>query len=121
MEHHGIYPIQLIFLSFLIQTHRLIELRHTSVLKYRNLIAQNGKIRNQISRKMSRIQKFANYKSLEFCLVSKICFILNKTPTKHREKCIASARVRTYDQMSVRHTHDQRRPGAILDTSKIVK
>ena len=33
---------------------------YSSVLKYRNLIAENGKIQNQISRELSRIQKFAS-------------------------------------------------------------
>ena len=46
---------------------------YSSVLKYRNLIAQNGKIQNQKSRKLSRMQKFISYKSfLEFYLVHKI-------------------------------------------------
>ena len=45
---------------------------YSRVLKYRNLIAQNDKVQNQISRKLSRIQKFASYKSfLEFHLVYK--------------------------------------------------
>ena len=35
---------------------------YSSVLKYRNLITQN-KIQNQLSRKLSRIRKFAIYKN----------------------------------------------------------
>ena len=45
---------------------------YSSVLKFRILIAQSGKIQNQISRKLLRIQKFASYKGfLEIYLVFK--------------------------------------------------
>ena len=56
----------------LLQEQKMISDIYSSVLKCRNLAAQNGKVQNQASCKLSQIQKFASYKSfLEFYLVYK--------------------------------------------------
>ena len=53
---------------------------YSSVLKYRNLIAQNDKIRNQIISELSRIQTFARNKcSSEVYLVNNnVCLIFRR-------------------------------------------